>query len=99
MVFRAPFKRDPNQDAMFIGQAPTAKSGKEWLVDSGATSHMSNCRSLFTQVEDLEPAVILHVTLGDGRDLEVKSVGTVELDMLLPDGTSKKCSLQMVCQS
>ena len=89
-----PGKRDPNQDAMLIGQALTAKSGKEWLVDSGATSHMSNCKRLFTQVRDLEPADT--VTLGDGRDLEVKSVGTVELDMLLPDGSSRKCSLQKV---
>ena len=62
---------------MLIGQALTAKSGKEWR--------------LFTQVRDLDT-----VTLGDGRDLEVKSVGTVELDMLLPDGSSRKCSLQKV---
>ena len=89
-----PGKRDPNQDAMLIGQALTAKSGKKWLVDSGATSHMSNCKRLFTQVRDLEPADT--VTLGDGRDLEVKSVGTVELDMLLPNGSSRKCSLQKV---
>ena len=89
-----PGKRDLNQDAMLIGQALTAKSGKEWLVDSGATSHMSNCKRLFSQVRDLEPADT--VTLGDGRDLEVKSVGTVELDMLLPDGSSRKCSLLKV---
>lgn len=49
-----PGSRDTNQDAMLIGQALTAKSGREWLVDSGATSHMSNNRSIFTQVRDLE---------------------------------------------
>ncbi len=79
---------------MLIGQALTAKSESEWLVDSGATSHMSNNRSLFTQVRDLDPAET--VTLGDGRDLEVKSVGTVVLEMLLPDGSSRRCSLQRV---
>ena len=36
--------KPPNQDAMVISQALTAKSGSEWLVDSGATSHMSNNR-------------------------------------------------------
>ena len=39
---------------MLIGKALTAKSGGEWLVDSGATSHMTNDRRLFTQVRDLD---------------------------------------------
>ena len=55
---------------------------------------MSNDRRLFTQVRDLDP--VEKVTLGDGRSLEVKSVGTVELEMLLPDGCSRRCSLQKV---
>ena len=48
-----PGKRDLNPDAMLIGQALAAKSGNEWLVDSGATSHMTNNKSLFTEVKDL----------------------------------------------
>ena len=87
-------RRDFNQDAMLIGQVLTANSGMEWLVDSGATSHMSNNRNLFTQVRDLNPPET--VTLGDGRNLEVKSVGTVSLDMILPDRSSRKCSLLKV---
>ena len=87
-------RRDSNQDAMLIGQALTAKSEREWLVDSGATSHMCNNRSLFKQVRDLDSAET--ITLGDGRNLEVKSVGTVELEVLLPDGSSRSCSLQRV---
>lgn len=77
---------------MLIGQALTTKSESEWLVDSGATSHMINNRSLFTEVEDFDP--VETVTLGDGKKLEVKSVGTVEVEMSLPDGSSRRCSLQ-----
>ena len=84
--------KHPNQDTMVVSQALTAKSGNEWLVDSGATSHMSNNRSLFTQMKDLEQPET--VTLDDGNTLEVKSVGTVELEMSLPDGSSRTCSLQ-----
>ncbi len=76
---------------MLIEQALTINSGKEWLVNSGATSHD---RTLFTQSRDLEPTET--VTLGKGGVLEVKSVGTVELGMLLPDGSSKNCSLKKV---
>ena len=87
-------KCDSNQDAMVIGQALTAKSESEWLVDSGATSHMINNKSIFSQVKDLEQPET--VTLGDGKTLEVKSVGMVELEMSLPDGSSRTCSLQQV---
>ena len=55
---------------------------------------MCNNRSLFKRVRDLDSTET--ITLGDGRNLEVKSVGTVELEMLLPDGSSRSCSLQRV---
>ena len=41
-------KHDSNQDAMVIGQALTAKSESEWLVDFGTTSHMINNKSIFS---------------------------------------------------
>ncbi len=83
-----------NQDAMLIGQALAAKSGSEWLVDSGATSHTVNDRRLLTEVQDLDPGE--SVTLGDGNRLEVKSVGTVDVEMSLTNGSTRKCSLQEV---
>lgn len=70
------------------------KSGSEWLVDSGATSHMVSDRRLLTDVRDLDPGET--VTLGDGNQLEVKSVGNVDVEMLLPNGSSRQCSLQQV---
>jgi len=45
---------------------------------------MINKKSLFTEVEDLNPAEI--VTLRDGKTLEVKSVVTVEVERSLLDG-------------
>ncbi len=83
-----------NQDAMLIGQALAAKSGSEWLVDSGATSHMVNERRLLTEVQYFDPGE--SVTLGDGNRLEVKSVGTVDVEMSLTNGSTRKCSLQEV---
>lgn len=55
---------------------------------------MSNDKRIFSQLEDLDP--VETVNLGDGRDLEVQSVGIVQLEMLLPDGSMRSCSLQKV---
>ena len=38
------------QDAMLISNALVAKSRNDWIVDSGATSHMCNNRSMFTEL-------------------------------------------------
>ena len=81
-------------DTMLVGQALMARSESEWVVDSGATRHMINKKNIFTEVEDLEPTET--VTLGDGKTLEVKSIGTVEVEMSLLDGYKRRCSLQHV---
>jgi len=79
---------------MTIGKALTARSESEWIVDSEATSHMINKKRLFTEVEDLYPDET--VTLGDGKTLEVKSIGNVEVEMPLLDGYRRRCFLQHV---
>jgi hypothetical protein len=48
-----------------------------WLVDSGATSHMTWDRSLFTTFEVIEPPV--PVTIANGSSIPCRDVGTVEL--------------------
>ena len=54
----------------------------KWIIDSGATCHMSTDRSQFSDYRLLE--IPLGVTLGDGHHL--KAVGhmsvTLELEML-----------------
>ena len=91
-----PARRDqpPSQDAMMISHALTARSNKDWIVDSGATCHMSNDRTLFAEMRELQPSE--RVTLGDGNHLQAKGEGTVNLEMYLPDGNSRKCALQKV---
>ena len=66
----------------------------EWIVDSGATCHMCNKQSMFSDLRALSPP--LSVTLGDGRDLKATGRGRVVLTMKLPDGSSKTCTLHDV---
>ena len=55
---------------------------------------MSNDRTLFAEMTELQRSQ--RVTLGDGNCLEAKGEGTVNLEMYLPDGNSRRCALQKV---
>lgn len=57
----------------------------EWIVDSGATCHISNAKELFEQLQPYDQKI----TLGDGRTLEAVGTGVVELKLKLPDGETK----------
>ena len=87
-------KRQSFEDAMVISNALVARSRNDWIVDSGATSHMCNDRSMFTEYEQLRSDE--KVTLGDGSTLDITGEGTVDVDMLLDDGTRRSCRLKKV---
>ncbi len=65
---------DSDEDALVVGHAFAARTA-DWIIDSGATSHMCTSRHLFTDYRCLQ----LHekFSLGDGRSLEVVGRGTV----------------------
>ena len=63
-----------------------------WIIDSGASSHMCNDRSMFTVLRQTTEKV----TQGDVSTLTMTGQGTVCLDMLLADGTKNECLLRKV---
>ena len=87
-------KPESDEEAFITMQALSASSRGNWIVDSGATCHMCNDKELFNELKRFETPQ--EVTLGDGHALEVTAKGTVTLEMLLPDGSKKKCRLQDV---
>ena len=77
-----------------IGHALAATSKDIWIVDSGATCHMCNDETFFSELNTLnEPQ---EVSLGDGHKLQAVAEGEVLLHMLLPDGSTKRCTLKNV---
>ena len=72
----------------------TTTSRGSWIIDSGATCHMSNNSNLFVEYRELKTPQV--VTLGDGRSLEGIAEGTVKLETLLPNGSTKICRLENV---
>ena len=58
-----------------------------WIIDSGATCHISNNKNLFIELQSLSKPQ--EVTLGDGSTLKALGRGTVTLNLMLPDGNTK----------
>ena len=65
-----------------------------WILDSGATCHMCNQETLFSDFQRLQKT--LNVVLGDGRSLQAIGQGSVVLEMKLPNGKNKACTLHNV---
>ena len=86
--------KSDEEGLLTIHALATTTSRGSWIVDSGATCHMSNNRDLFVELRELQ--IPQEVTLGDGRSLEGTAEGTVKLETLLPNGTTKKCRLENV---
>ena len=55
---------------------------------------MCNDSSMFTELEQLRSND--KVTLGDGCTLDIAGEGTVNMDLLLDDGTRRSCTLKKV---
>ena len=66
---------DSDEDALVVGHAFAARTSADWIIDSGATSHMCTSRHLFTDYRCLNEKV----SLGDGRSLKAVGRGTVSL--------------------
>ena len=65
-----------------------------WIIDLGATCNMCQDSKSFTTLHQLEHPI--DVVLGDGRALTAVGRGEVVLDMALPNGESKLCTLHDV---
>nr|KAE8920242.1 hypothetical protein PF009_g29460 [Phytophthora fragariae] len=64
--------------------ATSAMGKTEWLVDSGASSHMTSVRDKFVSMKELKTPV--RITIADGKKIDAVAMGTVVLKLM--DGTS-----------
>ena len=74
--------------------ASTNSRLNSWIVDSSATSHMCNDRTMFGELCNMER--LQEVILGDGHELEAAGQGIVRLKLKLANGKMKQCRLDDV---
>jgi len=82
------------EDVLLTSQALSVRMTSNWIIDSGASSHMCNDEQLFTKMEILRKP--LEIVLGDGYVVKSQQQGTVSLMMKLPGNESRKCNLRDV---
>ena len=88
---------DSESSGFIASHALSALSPNEkyaWIVDSGATCHMCHNKNSFSALYELKEPI--DVVLGDGHSLTATGRGKVVLDMVLPNGESKSCTLHDV---
>ncbi|POM69446.1 Integrase catalytic core protein [Phytophthora palmivora] len=90
-------KKKSDQERGQVGQeqrldfsfaAMGAMSKSEWLVDSGASSHMTSVWDKFVSMKDLKTPV--RITIADGTKIDAVATGTVSLKLM--DGTTVSLS-------
>ncbi|RAW22074.1 hypothetical protein PC110_g21488 [Phytophthora cactorum] len=72
------------QSSDFALTAANAMAKLKWLVDSGASSHVTSTRDKFASMRDLRTPV--RITIADGTKIDAVATGTVGLKLM--DGTS-----------
>jgi hypothetical protein len=70
----------PNGEHALISAADLTGGSCVWVVDSGASHHMTGAQSVFT---DLRPFEGVSIKIGDGMRLPVEGIGTVQLVSIL----------------
>ena len=66
----------------------------DWIIDSGASCHMSYDERLFNEITELDEPQ--EITVGDGFKVKATGVGTLDLYMKLPNGKTNHCRLSDV---
>ena len=77
----------------FVVSAKTHETS-EWMVDSGASSHMTCKQELLRDYKEFEKPE--KVSLGDGRSVEAIGVGNIHLNMQFKVSDPKRCVMYRV---
>ena len=87
--------KDSDSDDSVVGlvtgqllSATTSNEVGSWIVDSGATCHLCNDRSIFTVFNSLENPQ--EIVLGDGHTLDAVGVGDVVLNLVVDSKIKKR---------
>ena len=83
----------PPPSALALLASPAPDGTHHWVVDSGASSHFCTDRSLFST---FTASTNRHVQVAAGDVRTASGFGTVEIDIILPDGGIRSGSLTNV---
>ena len=80
-----------NVGAFAASVGSTSRQMDEWLIDSGASSHMTWEKNILTSYKEFEK--VQKVSVGEGRTLDAVGIGDVHVNMLFKVSQPKRCHL------
>ena len=83
----SPANQDAEETVVAFAASAKLRNGPRWLVDSGASSHMTRDRKLLVDYKKFD--VPQKVRLGDGRTVDALGAGNVHVRMLFRVSESK----------
>ena len=84
--------REDNSDHALASTVSNPSVTHTWIFDTGASSHMTRNKELFTQLSPIRR----NVKIGDSTRLQAQGKGTVILNCVLPDGSISSLRLNEV---
>ena len=88
-VFTAQYQHEKPVSDWALATYPVLPNTKKWIFDSGCSMHMSSFKTDFVDVMPHKG----FVSVAGGHRYTVENIGTVELKMLLPNGSVKPAVL------
>ena len=85
---------DSSSEVLFAASIGSSKQMNKWLVDSGASSHMTREKDLLTDYREFESPE--KVGLGDGKAVEAVGVGIARVRMMFNGSSPRRSQLHHV---
>lgn len=88
--FKKPEKSEKNKKYSLIALCSAQKlNGHQFYVDSGASTHMSNCKELFNEIEPCEKSVI---TVANNNEIVCERKGNISIKCIAGEGVIRNVS-------
>ena len=91
MVSQGESHSDTESDERVFGVSSQSYNPQGWVVDPGASNHMTNMKELLVNYEDFDNPQ--KVGMGDGHTVEAHGRGDIHFTMTLENNMSKKVTM------
>ena len=94
MVSQGESHSDSESDEKVFGASSQSYNSHDWIVDSGASSHMAQVRGFLVNYEEFDNPQ--KVSMGDGRTVEAHGRGNIHFKMILENNMQRKVTMYSV---
>ena len=91
MVSQGESHSDTESDEKVFGAYSQSHNPTDWIVDSGASSHMTQLKKILVNYEEFDNPQ--KVGMGDGRTVEAHGKGDIHFTMILENNKPKKVTM------